>query len=44
MTLEGDEAPKRNEKTTAFLRKGRSFFALNGDGSVKNATLSLENL
>ena len=44
MTLEGDEAPKRNEKTTAFLRKGRSFFCENEGGNVKNATLSLENL
>ena len=30
MTLGGDEAPKRNEKTTAFLRKGRSFFVKMG--------------
>ena len=30
MTLGGDEAPKRNEKTTAFLRKGRSFFCYLG--------------
>ena len=34
----------RNEKTTAFLRKGRSFFCENEGGNVKNATLSLENL
>ena len=30
MTLEDDEAPKRNEKTTAFLKKGRSFFVIWG--------------
>ena len=33
----------RKEKTTAFLRKGRSFCENEGE-NVKNTTLSLENL
>ena len=35
MMLGGDEAPKRNEKTTAFLKKGRSFFVIWGVETIQ---------